>query len=456
MTDESDGLPPGKIWGAMLTVAISVAVAVMDSAIANIALPTIADSLHTTPSATIWVVSGYQMSVAVCLLPMSSLGDIYGYKRIYGIGLIVFLIASAGCAMSTSLPMLVAFRALQGIGGAGIMGVNGALVRHIFPRARLGQGLGTMSLIVATSAAIGPSVAAGILAIANWPWLFTINLPLGLIALSFNRLLPVTGGSGARFDVPGAIMNALTFGLVILALDGFGSPDGPVTSLVELAGAAAIGFVFIRRQHRVRAPVLPVDLFRRPIFAMSVLTSVFNFIAQGIAYVAVPFLLQVTDGMTVIETGVLMTPWPLAVAITAQVSGRLSDHFPAGILGGIGLTVMTIGLVSLIFLPVHPLWWEVGWRMAISGAGFAFFQAPNNRLIMSSVPRERSGAGSGVYSTARLLGQTMGAATVALVFGLTASQGIGYGVKVVLTVAAVFCAAAAVISSARMLPVIEK
>jgi DHA2 family multidrug resistance protein-like MFS transporter len=433
----------------MAAVAIAIAMAVLDSAIANIALPTIARDMATTPAATIWVVNAYQFAVTVSLLPLAFLGDIFSYKRIYMVGLAVFTVASLGCALSPNLPVLVVARVVQGFGGAGIMGVNTALIRFIFPRAQLGRGLGFNALIVATFSALGPSIAAGILSIASWHWLFAINVPLGGIALWLaSRVLPVTPRAKHRFDALSALLNAATFGLLITAVDGLGRSRG-VIEIGELAAALIVGTIFISRQFTLTVPLLPVDLFRRPVFALSVATSICSFIAQTIAYVALPFYFQNVGGQSQVETGLLMTPWPAIVVIVAPIAGRLSDHYPAGLLGSAGLGLMTAGLVCLLLMPSHASYADIAWRMAISGLGFGFFQSPNNRLLVGSAPRERSGAGSGMLSTARLTGQTVGSALVALTFGLAGTD-IAHGTHLALGLAVFAAATGTIVSSLRL------
>ena len=451
MTEGLDGLPLPQRRLAMVTIAIAIGASVLGSALPNIALPTMARDLHVSPADSVWVVNAYQIAVTVTLLPFSSLGDILGYRRVYTWGLVLFTIASLACALAPNLPLLTLARVVQGIGGAGLMSVNTALIRYIFPRAQLGRGMGFNALVVATSSAIGPSVAAAILSVASWPFLFAVNVPLGLMALALAGSLPVSPLASHRFDLPSAGLNALTFGLFIAALDGLGHGQAGSISVIEILIAVLIGVVFVRRQLVVPGPMLPVDLFRRPIFALSVATSVCSFVGQTAPYVALPFLLQSAGGMSAIQTGLLMTPWPVSVAIVAPQAGRLSDRFSAGSLGAIGLAVMTVGLLCLALLPADPAWWNVAWRMAMSGAGFALFQAPNNRLMISAVPRERSGAGSGMLSTARLLGQTTGAALVAVCFGLTAEAGVAYGAKVTILMGAGFAATATLLSSLRML-----
>jgi DHA2 family multidrug resistance protein-like MFS transporter len=450
--DETDGLPPAARRRAVITIAISVLMAVLDISVANIALPTIAADLHASPADSIWVVNAYQLTVAVLLLPMSSLGDIYGYRRVYIFGLALFVVASLCCALSGSLPMLTAARVVQGLGAAGIMSVNTALIRFIFPRAMLGRGLSVNAFIVAVSSAAGPSVAAGILSIASWPWLFAINVPLGLVALSLTGALPRTPLSGNRFDGASAVLNGVTFGLFIIALDGFAHGENHLAVLGEFALSLVIGTVFIRRQFGRAGPMLPVDLFRLPVFSLSIAASICCFTAQSLSFIALPFLFQVAGGMSQIGTGLLITPWPLSVVIVAPIAGRLSDRVSAGLLGGIGLAALAAGLLLISLLPAHPAAWNVAWRMVLCGAGFGLFQTPNNRMMLGSAPRERSGAASGMLSTARLLGQTTGGAIVAIAFGLSQAAGgsVGQGALAAITTGAGFAALAALVSLSRL------
>ena len=452
-TDEDsipDGLPLTTRWVAMLTVAISVGMTVLVGGVANVALPTIAHDLHASPADSIWVVNAYQLAVTVTLLPFASLGDIYGHRRVYWWGLVLFTIASLACALAPTMPMLVAARVVQGFGGAGIMSVNGALVRFIFPRAQLGRGIGFNGLVVSGCSAAGPSIAAAIMAVTSWPWIFFVQVPLGIVALLLSmRFLPRTPLAGAPFDPLSALLNALTFGLFITALDGVGRGQSVGVIGLEFVVSAAIGYVFVRRQLGLRAPMLPVDLFANPVFALSSAAAVCAHAAQVIAMVSLPFYFQYVGGLSPIEIGVLITPWPVMLVIMAPVSGRLADRYNTGMLGGIGLAIMCLGLLLVLLMPVPVAHWDVEWRLAVCGLGFGCFQTPNNRLLIGSAPPNRAGAGSGILSTSRLLGQTTGSALVALVFGLTAGS-VGLGTQVSIGIAAGFAGVAMVLSSLRM------
>ena len=232
-----DGLPPRQRLRAMFVIEIALAMSVLDGAIANIALPTIAAELRTDPASAIWVVNAYQLAVTVSLLPFASLGELRGYRRVFGWGLAVFTLGSLACALSHSLTALIASRILQGFGGAGIMSVNNALVRFVYPRDQLGRGVAINALVGAISSAIGPSVAAAILSVAPWQWLFAINVPLGGIALALIMgALPRTPVAHHRFDWLSAVMSAATFGMLITGIDNLRRLS--VFVALELSGAA--------------------------------------------------------------------------------------------------------------------------------------------------------------------------------------------------------------------------
>ena len=444
---EQDGLPVPRRYWAMLAVALAVTMAVLDGAIANVALPTIAVDLHATPAASISIVNAYQLAVTVSLLPLASLGEILGYARIYRIGLLLFTLASLVCALSDSLLTLTAARIVQGFGAAGIMSINVALIRFIYPRRMLGRGMGLNAMMVAISAALGPTVAAAILSVASWPWLFAINVPIGVAALATALWsLPNPPRATHRFDWPSALLSAATFGLLIAIIDRAGHGIG-LPALLALAVVTILcGTALVRRQLGRPAPLLPLDLLRIPVFALSIGTSVAAFTAQMLAFVSLPFLIQGTLHRSAVQTGLLLTPWPVALAVLAPLSGRLSDRYPAGLLGGLGLLILAAGLVLVVWLPAQPTDLALVWRLALCGIGFGLFQTPNNRAMLQAAPRARSGGAGGMLSTARLLGQTLGAALVATLFSLTP----GRGTTLSVAVAAGFALLAAIVSLLRL------
>jgi DHA2 family multidrug resistance protein-like MFS transporter len=312
---------------------------VMDGAIANVALPTIAQDLHASPAFSIWIVNGYQLAITISLL--------------FGIAAVV----------------------------------------------------------------------------------------IGM------RALPYTPRNRHAFDWQSALMSAIMFGLGIGAIDSVGHGEAPLLYLSEAVIAVIACMLLVRRQLTAASPLLPVDLLRIPIFTLSICTSIASFCAQMLAFVALPFYLSDHFGYSGVEIGLLITPWPIAIAFAAPFAGRLVERYPAGLLGGIGLLLFAGGLGMLAFLPAHPTL-DVVWRMGLSGAGFGLFQSPNNRTMIAAAPRERSGGASGMLGTARLLGQTIGAALVAL---LLARYPVG-GTQIALLVGVGFAMSGAALSTLRLSP----
>lgn len=374
----------------------------------------------------------------------------FGYRRIYKCGLVVFLLSSLFCALSDSLQMLTLARIAQGFGGAALMSVNTALIRLIYPQRHLGRGMGINSFIVAVSSAAGPTIAAAILSISSWKWLFLINVPLGIIALILAiRFLPanIAHDTKPRFDLPSAVMNALTFGLLITALSGFAQGQSLTLIGAELLVLVVVGF-FLRA---------PPAFFARPFvthrlvthsafFSLSIGTSICSFCAQMLAMVSLPFYLQTVLGRSEVETGLLLTPWPLATMVMAPLAGYLIERLHAGLLGALGMVIMAAGLFALVMLPGSPSDLNIIWPMILCGAGFGLFQSPNNHTIITSAPRERSGGASGMLGTARLLGQSTGAALVALMLNQFGDS----GTHLSLLAAAILATLAAVVSGLRI------
>jgi len=443
----TDGLPWERRRWAITAVFTAVIMASLDTAIANIALPAISADLHVSPAEAVWVVNVYQIALVATLLPLGALGEIVGHERIYLGGLLLFTLASLGCACAGSLPSLLAARTLQGLGAGGIMSVNTALLRFIYPSRMLGRGFGNNALVVATAFTVGPTIASGILAIGPWPWLFAINIPFGVVALLIGlKMLPSTPRARHAFDFPGALLAALCLGLFIIGIGSAAHGAAPALVIIEVAAAVLLGWVLTRRQAKHPAPMLPIDLFRRALFALSAFTAVCSFAVQGLAFVSLPFYFEDILQRSQVETGFLMTPWPLVVAVMAPIGGRLSDRFSAGVLGSLGLLLLGLGMALLATLPASPGVANIVWRMVICGIGFGFFQTPNMKALMSSAPPHRSGSASGIVATARLIGQTTGAALAALCFSLAGRD----GATLALALGAGFAALGSVMSLLRL------
>ncbi|MDE8346649.1 MAG: MFS transporter [Acidocella sp.] len=414
-----DGLFGAARHRAMFAVALSVLLSVLDYAVVNVALPTIAHNIHTTASAAIWVVNAYQLASLISLLPLAALGDRIGHAQMCRFGLVLFIIASVLCALSRTLPELAAARALQGFGGACIMSVNAALVRFIYPAAILGRGIALNGLVVALGVALGPTIAALVLSVATWQWLFLINLPLGGAALYYAvTALPVTPRLGGGFDYLGTILLAAGLGGFIIGLDSFAHSSGIALAMLSLATGALCLFALVRWQIGRSDPLLPIDLLARRGFRMAFITGFFGFVGSNFFIIPMPFMLMDVLHRGPVATGLLITPWPLAIVMVAPLVGRLADRFPAATLSTLGLALTGTGFLLLRLMPASPGDFDIAWRIAVAGSGFGLFQPPNNKAMITTAPAHRTGAASGMISVARLLGQTVGGMLVALTLGL--------------------------------------
>lgn len=263
---------------AIVSVLSAMALVVLDAAIANVALPTIAGALHVTPAMSVLVITAYQMALVVGLLPCAALGESLGHRRVFTIGVALFTGASVASALSPSLPWLIAARFVQGLGGAAVLALGIALMRFVVTHDRFGSAIGWNALTVALSSAAGPAIGAGILSVASWPWLFAVNLPVGAAALLSARALPDIPGTARWLDVFSVGLNAGVFALLVVGAEFL--PTNPVLA-ITLFIAAALGLVaLIRREMPKTVPLIPLDLLRGPSFCISVVASVCCFVGQ--------------------------------------------------------------------------------------------------------------------------------------------------------------------------------
>ena len=435
---------------AFLAILVTNMMGVLDGTIMNVALPFFSQQFQVAPSDTIWIVNGYQLVITMTLLAFSALGDVYGYRRIFLCGISLFSASSFLCACSTSLEMLVTARMLQGVGAACTMSVNTALIRLIFPPIRLGRAMALNSVLVAASAASGPTISGMILSFAHWHWLFLLNVPLGIAACFLGwRWLPSNPLSEVehRFDMVSALANAFLFGLIFYTLEGVSQNWSFVLLAVQILLILGGSIWYIKRLKHQPTPILPIDLLKIPIFRLSILSSIASLTAQMLAMVSIPFFMQNQLGYSAVEIGLLLTPWPLATILAAPLAGRLTEKVHPGILGSLGMCVLAVGLFLLYLLPSVPEKWDICWRMAICGLGFGMFQIPNNVTIAVSGPLHRSGGAGGMLGTARLLGQTFGTFLVALLFKWFTEVD---GAPVCLLLASAFAILAAIFSAKRL------
>lgn len=442
---------------AITSIIILLVMTVLDVSLMNVALPIIAQEFQVSESLSVWLITIYQLIIVMLLLPLSSIGDQYSYKRNFITGLVIFTIGSGLCALSGSFYMLLFSRAVQAIGGAGVMSVNVALTRVIYPRNILGRGLALNAMFISIATAAGPSLAGWILSMASWHWLFIINIPFGIIAFFIGiKTLPRNPRvpPHPHFDWTGSFLNMLFFGLLFYSLGNLFQKGDMAVCIVLLVLSLIIGFIYVRRETKSTHPMFPIDLFKILLYSTSILTSTSSFIALNLAMIALPFLFLSVLGFSELTTGLVMTPWPLATMIVSPLAARwIEKHNPA-FTAAFGMVIFMTGLILLVFIPVNTNHWDIVWRMAICGIGFGFFQTPNNIVMVMATPVERTGAAGGMQSTARLTGQTLGSTIVSIIFAIVATVNIS--VNLCLFISLVFAVIACFFSIDRGQQIVKR
>ncbi len=408
-----DGLPAPQRRLAVLALILGTLMAVVDTTMINLALPSIADDLAISSAHAVWVTNLFQIVCAAFLLVFAAVSELISRRRLYVAGLALFVLASLGAALSRELNVLLAFRALQGLGAAATLSIGPSLYRSIFPSRLLGSALGLSALVVAGGYAAGPTIGGLVLSVASWPWLFVLHLPLGIFALVLAwRALPREPGRRGGFDGHGALLSVATLGILFIGMDGIGHGAPLWQTLAWLSTSLLAGIGFVRRQHRATHPLLPLSLFAERRFSLAVSASGLAFIGQGLTFVALSFLYQQEMGFTPLQTAWLFTPWPLAIMLVGPLAGRLADRVNPSLLSCAGLVLLFVGLASLALLDAEAQVIDGLWRTGLCGLGFGLFQPPNNREMMASVPWQFSASASGVMSTTRTVGQSLGVALV--------------------------------------------
>ncbi|MCX5591461.1 MFS transporter [Alcaligenes endophyticus] len=434
----ADGLATPRRYWAALTLLLSLTITVLDSAMINVALPTIAKSLEIDPAAIVWVVIAYNLIVVVSLLPMSALAERIGFRPLFVLGLSIFGLASILSAMAESLAGLILARVLQGLGSAMLMCLFGGLTRGIYPLHKLGKGISLNAMTVGFMLVLGPTLGALLLEWVSWRWIFFANIPLCLLGYCGARFLPEPPRQSGRFDWLACLLSVPVFGLSIIGLDALVKQPLIAVLCFLLAGIAA--WTLVRRSRDQLAPIVPVDLLRITPIAYAVGASAFSFAAQASAFVVLPFYFQQTHGYGYTEVGMLLGAWSVGMALMAPVAGVLSDRYAVAFLSGLGAAGIALGLGGVLLVPAQTHFAWLAAAMGVAGVGFGFFQTPNNRAMLAGAPLSRSGAAGGMQATTRVFGQSFGTTLVGLSFHLSTTYGASLGVGV-----AIACALAALV-----------
>ena len=421
-----DGLPLRQRIPAIVVVLLCVAMSSISITLVNLALPIIASEFQVGADKVIYVVSGYQLTLVLFLLVLSNLGDFFGFKQMFLTGTALFVAASVGCTVSPSLPVLIVFRVIQGLGATAIQGSYFSLMALIYPRRQLGRGigLGTMTFALATLA--GPPLAAFILSAASWHWLFLLNVPFGVLSLLLGwRYLPanVVRVSKCPINIGDVTLHVTVFGLFFFAAAGWShQPQQWIGNLALSVLCVANAFLYVHRQRGKERPFLPIDLLRQSSFGFPIVLSILGFAALLSVVVAVPFIFQSRFGYSAAHTGFLLTAMTGATVLSSLIAGYAMEKVKPICLCGFGFMTMALGAFSLAVCPGEVTASDLLWRLGLFGFGSGLVQPANNFMAISSAPADRKGAANGALATSMMFGQNLGMVFVSAAFSLTGNE----------------------------------
>lgn len=413
------GRSPNK-WAVLAILAIGIFMATLDSSIVNISLPTIATYFQVALNGAVeWVIISYLVVIAGMLLTIGRLADMLGHKILWVAGLVIFTLGSAICGAAPTLLVLIIARTFQGLGGALIMSVAPAMLTGAFPSEERGRALGMNAVSVALGTSIGPTVGGLITANFSWRWIFYVNVPLGLVGVIATLFVLKERRQRAvgRFDPAGALLLALGLIALTLALS-FGQEWGWTSpTLVAVICISALAFILlVIVERRVADPIIDFQLLHNRVFVSANVSLIMCFLALFAVGFMLPFYLEELHGFSVIESGLLLSPLPLMIALIAPFSGALADRIGSRWLAAGGLTLACVGLVLISQLDARSSVSDIVWRLVLTGVGQALFQSPNSSALMGSVSRSRQGIAAGFLATCRVMGQSVSVALAGAIF----------------------------------------
>jgi len=419
--------PDPRRWWVLVAVGIGTFMSALDGSIINTVLPLLRAELDTTVAGIEWVATIYLLVVSGLLLGFGRAGDIYGQKRVYLLGFVVFMIGSALSGRAPSAPALVALRVVQAIGAAMLFSSSPAILTKSFPGSERGRALGIQGTMTYLGLTVGPSLGGWIAHTIGWRWVFYINVPVGIIAAALAwRMVPDDRPSGPheRFDIPGAVLFIAGLSALMVALNqghDWGWTAAPTLGLTALA--LVLLAAFIRVERRTPSPMLDLSLFRNRIFAASATSAFLNYLCVYSVTFVIPFLLIQGRGLDTQHAGVILTAQPLVMAIVAPISGTLSDRLGTRGPAILGMAILALGLLFLAWTTAHAPLTTIAAALAVVGLGVGIFVSPNNSALMGAAPRERQGIAAGVLATARNAGMVCGIGLAGAIFTTSLAAG---------------------------------
>ncbi len=417
---------------AMAVIMTGVLMTAVDTTIVVLALPEIQRSLHVALSAVVWVIISFLLVITLLATQVGRLGDMFGRVRMYEAGFAVFVLGSLACALSWNEASIIAFRVVQGVGGAFIMANSGAVIADLYPRERRGRAYGFTSIGWTMGAVIGIVLGGVIVTYLSWRWVFWINVPVGVAALAaaVRVLRDRAERSRHTLDLPGMVCLGLGLFGVLWAMTRLATTafDAEVAGYL-IGGIALIGLFVVIEQHQ-REPMLPLSIFRVPTMTASLLASLF----QGLASFAVLFLvimyLQGPRGLTPIHASLLLVPGYVLGSVVGPYAGRLADRRGPVLPATAGLAIQVVGLAIYAQLGLTTGLWVVVVAAVINGVGASFFFPANSSAVMKAAPPEAFGIASGMLRTFANIGMVFSFAVAILIASRSISRGLAFAIFV--------------------------
>ncbi len=407
-------------WKVMMTVWIGVFMATLDASIVNVALPTLTEFFNTDITTIEWIVMAYLLTITSLLLSLGRISDMIGRKNIFAAGLALFTVGSGLCALSSTVGDLIFFRVIQGFGAAMLMATGVAIITHEFPPRERGKAMGLIGTVVAIGSLTGPVMGGFLIQNIGWRSIFYINIPVGIFGTAMALKIlqkDETNGKGQTFDIPGGVMLFISLVSLLLALSE-GQERGWNSALIIFLFASSVIFfiLFLMIEIRAKQPMIELRHFGNRRFAAANLSALISFMAMFSVILLMPFYLQNELGYSTEKVGIIFMAVPLVMSVVSPVSGYLSDRTNSYILSSIGIGMAAISILSLGFLNAYSNSIDVALRLSLLGFGMGLFQAPNNSIIMGSLPKEQLGIAAGVMGTMRNMGMVIGVAVSGAIF----------------------------------------
>jgi EmrB/QacA subfamily drug resistance transporter len=413
-------------WWILIAVGVGAFMSAIGTSVVNIVLPVVSRDFGVAVSTIEWVITTYLIIVSGLLLSFGRLGDLRGHKAVYVLGFMIFTVASPLCGVSPNALALIAARALQALGAAMLFANSPAILTKNFPAAQRGQALGLQSMMTYLGLTVGPSLGGWLTLQFGWRAAFFINLPIGLLALWLSiYFIPrdAPADQPEPFDWAGAATFMIGLVVLMLALNqghawGWTSP----IILTMLFVALLIAALFVLIEQRMASPMLDLSLFRQRLFSAAVASAVANYICMYSVLFLMPFYLIQARGFDPAQAGVLLTAQPVLMALSAPLSGTLSDKIGSRLLGTLGMMILALGAFFLSRLDLASSQIDIVIALAILGLGTGMFTAPNSSALMGAAPRHRQGIAASVLATARNGGMVLGVGLAGAIFATVQAQ----------------------------------